>query len=127
MAILANLNHPNIIKLHSCPNRHLADAFMLNDGYFILLDRLSKTLHDCIDSWKVDPAFSWVTPIMKPIKVAHAVANAMAYPHSKRIIFHNLKPKNVGFDSTGVVKLFNFGLAIGMPEDDAIFHRCSTR
>jgi serine/threonine protein kinase len=124
-AILANLNHPNIIKLHGRANGHLEDAFMLNDGYFILLDRLSETLHDRIASWKVDPGLR-VGPRMKQIQVAHAVADAMAYLHSKKIIFRDLKPDNVGFDSMGVVKLFDFGFAIGIPDDDAIFHRCGT-
>jgi len=125
-AILANLNHPNIIKLHGRASGRLADAFVLNDGYFILLDRLSETLHDRIDSWKEDPMFSWVSPMMKQIQVSHAVADAMAYLHSKKIIFRDLKPDNVGFDSMGVVKLFDFGFAIGMPENGVIYHRCGT-
>ena len=125
-AILANLNHPNIIKLHGRASGRLADAFVLNDGYFILLDRLSETLHDRIDSWKGDPMFSWVSPIMKQIQVSHAVVDAMAYLHSKKIIFRDLKPDNVGFDSMGVVKLFDFGFAIGMPEKGVIYHRCGT-
>lgn len=125
-AILANLNHRNIIKLHGRANGNLEDAFMLNDGYFILLDRLSETLHDRIDSWKADPGFSRVAPRMKQIEVAHAVAGAIAYLHSKKIIFRDLKPDNVGFDSMGVVKLFDFGFAIGISDDDAILHRCGT-
>jgi serine/threonine protein kinase len=125
-AILANLNHPNIIKLHGRATGHLADAFVLNDGYFILLDRLKETLHDRIGSWTNDPMFSRNAPNMTQIEVAASIADAMAYLHSKKIIFRDLKPDNVGFDSMGVVKLFDFGFAIGMPKNDVIYHRCGT-
>ena len=111
-AVLASLNHPNIIKLHGRASGNLAEAFMLNDGYFILLDRLSETLHDRIDSWKGHPMFSSIKPTMKQLEVAHIVAGAMSYLHSKKIIFRDLKPDNVGFDSYGTVKLFDFGFAV---------------
>jgi serine/threonine protein kinase len=35
----------------------------------------------------------------------------MAYLHHKMIVFRDLKPANVGFDSRGVLKLFDFGFA----------------
>jgi hypothetical protein len=54
-AILATLDHRHIIKLHSCASGNLTDAFVMNDGYFILLDRLSETLYDRIANWKESP------------------------------------------------------------------------
>jgi serine/threonine protein kinase len=36
----------------------------------------------------------------------------MSYMHLKRIVFHDLKPATVGFDSTGTLKLFDFGFAV---------------
>ena len=51
-AILASLNHKHIIKVHGRASGTLADAFVFNDGYFILLDKLNGTLHNRIDGWK---------------------------------------------------------------------------
>lgn len=121
-AILSTLDHPHIIKLHGRASGNLSDAFVLNDGYFILLDRLNETLHERIDAWQLNPKCSSLLggPTVKQIEVAHSVANAMSYLHSKNIVFRDLKPANVGFDSMGVLKLFDFGFAIGLPEKDEV-------
>ena len=116
-AILANLSHPNIIKLHGRSSGNLTDSFKTNDSYFILLDKLNETLLDRISTWKKKKKFTIITgPNVEQIEVAKNIANAMCYLHSKNIIFRDLKPDNVGFDSQGVVKLFDFGFAIGLPE-----------
>ena len=137
-AILANLSHPNIIKLHGRSSGNLTDSFKTNDGYFILLDKLNETLLDRIDTWKKDPKCITIKgPNLEQIEVAQTIAKAMSYLHSKKIIFRDLKPDNVGFDSQGVVKLFDFGFAIGLPErkchsrngvmsQGKIFDRCGT-
>ena len=137
-AILANLSHPNIIKLHGRSSGNLTDSFKTNDGYFILLDKLNETLLDRIDTWKKDPKCITIKgPNLEQIEVAQTIAKAMSYLHSKKIIFRDLKPENVGFDSQGVVKLFDFGFAIGLPErkchsrngvmsQGKIFDRCGT-
>ena len=131
-AILANLNHRHIIKLHGRASGQLTDAFVLNDGYFILLDKLHETLHDRIDTWKRNPMCILQGPTVKQIEVAQSVADAVSYLHSKKIVFRDLKPDNVGFDRMGVLKLFDFGFAIGLPEKDEsnpagfLFDRCGT-
>ncbi|KAK1742715.1 MAP3K-like serine/threonine kinase [Skeletonema marinoi] len=50
------------------------------------------------------------------IRTASFLAGAVEYLHSQGIIFHDLKPDNVGFDMLGNLKLFDFGLARLMPE-----------
>lgn len=51
--------------------------------------------------------------------IAVGVANAMRYLHSEpyQLLIRDLKPQNIGFDSRGVVKLFDFGMAT--PVQDA--------
>ena len=57
----------------------------------------------------------------------------MSYLHSKKIVFRDLKPANVGFDSSGVLKLFDFGFVIGIEgnsektgESHLLYDRCGT-
>ncbi len=47
--------------------------------------------------------------------VAASLAGAVEYLHSQGVIFHDIKPDNVGFDMLGNLKLFDFGLARFMP------------
>ncbi|KAL7531018.1 hypothetical protein ACHAWF_003600 [Thalassiosira exigua] len=115
-AILANLDHPNIIKLHGRASGSLMDAFILNDGYFVLLDKLDETLVDRLEAWKQDPARPRMGPGRAQLEVARTVAEAMRYLHHKCIVFRDLKPANVGFDPQGTLKLFDFGFAAGLPE-----------
>jgi hypothetical protein len=93
-AMLASINHENIIKIHGRAGGDLSTAFKLNDGYFILLDKLSSTLKERIDEWKWNLAISdgAASPTLDQIDVAHSIANAIAYLHSKNIAFRDLKP-----------------------------------
>ena len=117
-AMLASLDHPNIVKLHGRASGDLSSAFKVDDGYFILLDRLKDTLDERITRWQKTSQGDSLT--VSQLKVACALASAMDYLHSNNIIYRDLKPANVGFDSCGVLKLFDFGFAIGItppPED----------
>lgn len=113
-ALLASLDHPNIITLHGRASGSLSNAFVLNDGYFILLDKLNEILTDRISAWKLGPGKE--EPGVNELQIAQDIAGAVAYLHSKRIVFRDLKPGNVGFDLNGVLKLFDFGFALGLPE-----------
>jgi serine/threonine protein kinase len=44
------------------------------------------------------------------------VCDALKYLHKNNIIYRDLKPANVGFDDSGVVKMFDFGLARHMDD-----------
>jgi len=109
--MLASLAHPHIVTLHGLASGRVGD------GYFILIDKLKDTLDNCIRKWSRWKKFSDKTWPSSPsqIKVTCAIADALAYLHSKDIAFRDLKPANVGFDTAGVLKLFDFGFAIHNP------------
>jgi serine/threonine protein kinase len=89
-AILASLDHPNIIKLHG----RAGDCFSkLSDGYFILVDRLQDTLQDKINRWaKSYPNSSKNAPSLDQLKVACTLSGALSYLHANNIVFRDLKP-----------------------------------
>jgi serine/threonine protein kinase len=43
--------------------------------------------------------------------VIKGVLNGMRYLHDQNIILQDLKPANIGFDASGKVRLFDFGMA----------------
>jgi serine/threonine protein kinase len=112
--MLASLDHPNIIKIHGRAGGVDPRSSRLGDGFFILLDRLQDTLMDRMDHWKNQNSGKKGHPSLSQLNTACSIANAIHYLHSKSIMFRDLKPANVGFDSTGVLKLFDFGFAINV-------------
>ena len=117
-AMLASFDHPNIIRLRGrASDAESLDSSRLNHGYFILLDRLTDTLEARIASWKKIAAREGsgrgrgAAPSLSQLQAAYSVSDALSYLHSKRILFRDLKPANIGYDARGVVKLFDFGLA----------------
>jgi len=47
--------------------------------------------------------------------VAQDIAAAVGYLHEQRILYRDLKTSNIGFDSEGTVKLFDFGISRFLP------------
>lgn len=123
---LSSLVHPHIVKL-----RGTAAVELCSRNYFIVLDRLYGTLRDQINEWKKRQNKSSIRNFFrimnqsekKPsdmlderLSVAFDIASAVKYLHSRNLIHRDLKPDNVGFDVRGDVKIFDFGLAVEIPD-----------
>eukprot|EP00986_Skeletonema_menzelii_P019194 scaffold27086_cov223-Skeletonema_menzelii.AAC.1 len=65
---------------------------------------------------KLETLESEAGSLEKRLGIAASLAGAVEYLHSQNVIFHDIKPDNVGFDRFGEVKLFDFGLARFMPK-----------
>eukprot|EP00567_Pseudictyota_dubia_P006062 CAMPEP_0197455004 /NCGR_PEP_ID=MMETSP1175-20131217/39600_1 /TAXON_ID=1003142 /ORGANISM="Triceratium dubium, Strain CCMP147" /LENGTH=403 /DNA_ID=CAMNT_0042988739 /DNA_START=104 /DNA_END=1315 /DNA_ORIENTATION=+ len=136
--ILSSIKHPNIIRLHGVTQGCTASAFLSkgdnSGGYFLLLDKLERTLEQRIVQWseernivekgtgKLAHVRALFTPkksdyngvndfLLRRLLVALEVAEGMKYLHGCNILYRDLKPANIGFDSFGKTKIFDFGLA----------------
>jgi len=123
---LAVLSHPNIIKL-----RGISKVGPFQEGYFLIIDYLPETLTKRLKKWSIiDRQTRGITGKLTGAKkkkgtlvadrlvAAWDIANAMNYLHEMNIIYRDLKPDNIGFGYQGRAKLFDFGLARQLPENE---------
>lgn len=128
-SFLHAISHPNIISFHGVLLSHVevSTTRCKEFAYSVVVDRLQVTLDKCIDEWnegedKYQCSFckSLISSqyrkdmnkkLSKRLGIALSIAQAMECIHSMNIVYRDLKPQNVGFDRSGVVKLFDFGFA----------------
>ena len=123
---LSGLSHPNILKM-----RAVGQGDMFSPSFFLVLDRLYDTLTDRIEgTWKAQldhlendiivwgRAHKLKVLWEERMSIMKDLAGALSYLHEMKIIYRDIKPENIGFDSHGIVKLFDFGLAKQVNEED---------
>ena len=94
--VLASLNHPNIGQIH-----HLVEA---GESKVLVLELVEgPTLAELLERAPM--------PILKALRTAKQIAEALESSHELGVIHRDLKPSNVKLRSDGTVKLLDFGLA----------------
>ena len=93
---LAQLDHPNIVTIHSVEE---------SDGVHFLTMQLVEG--QSLDRLIPQGGF----PVERIVEIAGALADALAAAHEKGIVHRDLKPANVMVTNEGRVKVLDFGLA----------------
>jgi len=122
--IMKELQHEHILPILGM-SKQSQEGNVAKDGLFVILEMLDSTLDSKLDKWaKVRNSFrpsKNITPketvMIRINEIALGIGLGLQHIHSKQYIFRDLKPANIGFDGSGSVKIFDFGLAIRVPKD----------
>jgi len=125
---LALLDHENIICLIG-----VACNGAFSDGYFIVLEKLNETLGKRVKVWMdMDRQCKGITGVFtgskkkaqrlqsERISAARSLVAGMDFLHQRNIVFRDLKPDNIGFTINGKLKIFDFGLAKELRNDERV-------
>ncbi len=94
---MARLNHPNIVTIHSFE--------IEGDRHFIIMEYVEGSALD------EDLKQSGPMPIDNIIRAALQMVDGFGYAHENGIVHRDIKPSNVMVDSSGKVKITDFGIA----------------
>jgi len=102
--LLSELDHPNIIKFH--------EAFDHRDKRFIVMEYAAGgDLFELLYGTERNPSQT-IMKESKARKIFVQVLSAIRHAHRRGIVHRDIKPENIFLDSTGTVKVGDFGLAM---------------
>lgn len=93
------LSHRNIVRF--------MDLDRDDDLYFIVMEWLEgRTLADILDDKRTEKM-----PLAKALDIVRQLARALDYAHRRGVVHADVKPGNIIVTPSGLVKLFDFGVA----------------
>ncbi|GIL43363.1 hypothetical protein Vafri_1140 [Volvox africanus] len=101
VAVLEALQHPHVVGF--------VDKFMVGDRLFIVMEFLPCNLLELLEAQPGGMDRDAVRLIM------FQLCSAIAFIHSKGMVYRDIKPENLLVDEHGTVKLCDFGFARYMP------------
>jgi serine/threonine protein kinase len=138
---LVALQHPHIVHIRGvAPFGEMAYLSGRHDAYYIIMERMECTLVDRILLWNRQMrcmSYEMVHKISSNhrhlvfagrLQVVAQIASALSYLHDRGMVYRDLKPNNIGFDTNGVVKLLDLGLVAEIPRHVGFLtERCGTQ
>ena len=138
---LAALDHPHIVKI-----KGVASSTTLAKDFFLIMERLNETLSVRIHTKWANRQYQleksrdmmrsrkhYVPSVFRRkfdkklnslwrerLFVANGIIQAISHLHELGVMHRDIKPKNIGFDEKGQVKLFDFGTALQLTSSDRI-------
>ena len=98
---ISRIEHPNIVKIFDVGNILL--MYMPSVHYIVMEYINGQTLQSMINHEQI--------PVNTALEITEQICSALEHIHNLGIIHRDLKPSNIMIDSTGTVKLIDFGLA----------------
>lgn len=98
---IANLSHPNLVRLHDFGKSLDGRVFLAME----LLDGKTLDVH-------AEPGIGWQESAQISIQVARALEAA----HAAGLVHRDLKPQNLFLTSSGELKLLDFGVAMALAD-----------
>jgi serine/threonine protein kinase len=93
---LARLNHPNIVTIY--------ESGETQGHCFLLMEYVDGlTLRRLIQAGGLAP--------VKALEIVARICEALQYAHQRGVIHRDIKPENILLDTTGAVKIADFGIA----------------
>lgn len=100
---LIKLNHPNIVTIY--------DAGRINQNFYYTMELLSGTsLKNLVDEKKM-------LEEKESLAITRSLAQALGYIHANGLVHRDVKPENIIFNTNGVPKLTDFGIAMHNDEN----------